>query len=178
MSIPTINIEIKAVKNGFIFCDKTGKFSKSNKCGWKAGDDSINNVTSSKILIYAPNSTTPIEIVTTTTMPSLECTCLELGLSDLSVSTILSGKWKFTYQIVLNGKLIETQVEIYHTHAIECCITEKKSTIVSYTSEEARDVYFMGLLLSNAEKAICKGDISSADSILEYLTGKCNCKCC
>jgi hypothetical protein len=178
MASPTLNIDISNNNKGFIICDNTGKFSKSNKLGWKPGSSSISLVTSPVLIIYVPGSTIPVTIDVAGSMPSLECVCMQITKEDLGLLNFTSGKYKLVYQFILNGSVIQYTEEFYHFNQIECCIADKKNSITNYGSDAARDIYFMSSLLDAAKLAACKGDADSADEILEYVIGKCNCKCC
>lgn len=178
---PTIKINIEATKVGFTFCDNTGKFSNSNPTGWKPGDWSINNVSSAQIKITNPDGTSATLIVTD--MPSHNCVCRELLPNDFGLEEFVSGKYKIDYTISfstspIGATVIMTTTYMYHLGKVKCCIDNKINSICDYDSETTKKVYFMNLLLESASLAVCKGDETKANNILDYLNNKCNCKCC
>lgn len=178
---PTINIKVSTTKKGFTFCDNTGKFSKSNPKGWKPGDWSINHVTSATITLTAPNSATPMTTLLTT-IPSLDCTCVELLPSMFGMSEFPSGKYKIQYKINMSspvaGTVLSSIVNIYNLESIKCCIESKKKALCDLNDGKAVEVYFMDTLFDALTYAICEGDEETANTILAYLNNKCNCKCC
>lgn len=182
MSKPTLKIKIESTKQGFVFSDNTGKFSNSNKTGWKPGEFSINNVTRATLSITLPNQSTPISLLVSPALPSLECVNKEILPADLGLSKMENGEYRFDYQIAITnstgGHVLRNVTYTYHLKGIECCLEAKKKKIRDYESDEACKVFTMDVLYENALLAICKGDSDSADEIIKYLDTKCNCKCC
>jgi hypothetical protein len=181
MSKPKINISIESTKMGFVFCDNTGSFSGDNPNGWKPGTWSINNVTSASIKITLPYGGGEITKVVSPGLPSLNCTCIEILASDLGLTKIESGEYKFEYFITITSPtgptIIKTTKRFFHLHDVMCCIEGKKKKLTN-DCEKDKCVYLMDLMFESMTLAICKGDTVSAQEILDYLRYKCNCKCC
>ena len=177
MSLPTLDISIEATNKGFIVTDNTRKYSRSNTDGWMPGQYSISNVTSSRLRITLPNGS-QVEVDVKAYMPADDCVSKEVLFQDIGLSEPVSGRFTIEYIIVVGDEVLREVRSLYHLTAIKCCIEKKLASATDFDSDTYKQALFMSGMLNALSYAICEGNLTDADALIEYMSSKCNCKCC
>ena len=177
MSLPTLDISIEATNKGFIVTDNTKKYSRSNTDGWLPGQYSIANVTSSRLRVTLPNGS-QVEVDVKADMPADKCVSKEVLFEDLGLSGAAAGRFTFEYIIVVGNEVLREVRSLYHLTAIKCCIEKMLASATDFDSDAYKQALLMSGMLDALSYAICEGNLTDADALIEYLSSKCNCKCC
>jgi hypothetical protein len=180
MSDTVLRFNVETGKDFFHVYDKTGKYSKKNKCGWGSPNHDISEAKDAKVRVYLPGEEEFTEVNVFPYLPNTDCIGMEIVPADLGLEEFPPGVYKFDYIVeFLEGIVLAQTCYTFHYFPLECCISKKKmeTNLNDASSEKALKVLELEALLKNAKWCACSGKMDCAQDISDYIWTNCGCCC-
>lgn len=181
MANAILKINVEAGKDFFHFYDLTGSYDKKkNKGGWGSPNTKVSDVKSAKVRVYLPKSETFIEVNVLPNLPNTNCIGFEIIPDDLGLDSFDPGVYRFEYITELyNGWTLAESCYIFFWQPLDCCISKKemKTSLLDASSDLAKKVVELKILLKRAKDCACKGSMDCAQEISDYIWTNCGCCC-
>ena len=176
----SIKLSVEADSKAIFVYDETGSYDKScNPGGWGAPNLEPSDVETVTLEVYKPESTTATSIDVTTAFPNKDGIGFEILASDLGLTEITSGVWKFVYTTSSPSCAFTDTftIQVLLDDVIACCVDKLlvDTNAANLLSESNTKKVEMEILLNNARWAAEKEDFTGAQKIAKHLNLQCKC---
>jgi len=175
---------VESSKDSIFLFDNTGIFDPDNNPeGFGAPNPEVADFDQAVVEITPPGVDEPFIIDVFPVLPNINDVGFEVLPEDVGLETIISGKWILKYILTDVDTDPDTIVSVENCEIffdeVACCVHKLAAQVDpdDVKSEASQRGLDLELLLRNARRAACCGQLNDAVRIIKYLDSQCKCLC-